>query len=56
MKHQDAAKARIKDNKDWSSIYFWAENDDEANQIWEKRFKSDWPSMEYKLEKVEKDA
>tara|TARA_B100000427_G_scaffold305634_1_gene291774 strand:+ start:529 stop:699 length:171 start_codon:yes stop_codon:yes gene_type:complete len=56
MKNQYAAKSRIKDNKDWSSIYFWAENDDEANQIWEKRFKSDWPSMEYKLEKVEKDA
>ena len=53
-KQQYAAKYRIKGSKDWSNIYFWANNDEEAQQEWEKDFKHDWGSMEYELEKIEK--
>ena len=31
-KQQYAAKYRIKGAKDWSNIYFWADNDEEAKQ------------------------
>ena len=36
------------------NIYFWADNDEEAKQEWEKQFKYEWSSMEYALEKIEK--
>ena len=48
-KQQYAAKYRIKGAKDWSNIYFWADNDEEAQQEWEKSFKYEWSSMDLSL-------
>lgn len=52
-KQKFAAKYRIKGAKNWAYFYFWAKNDKDANEQWERDFKYDWSSMEYALEKIE---
>lgn len=54
-KQKFAAKYRIKGAKNWAYIYFWAKNDKDANEQWERDFKYDWSSMEYALEKIEEE-